>query len=150
VLLRPIVCIYFSGVNAQVAAQLTFSKLESAMSKARKKDGYPAVPQTIEEYVSLITEHKERFGRIYDSDFFSCTVQSGGEKGVVFVVEQLKEVLLNSEELHMDGTFKCAPKKPKLKQLFTIMAMHHGVVSKLTLSYHVLRIVPRKFIQLSN
>lgn len=76
----------------------------------------------------LLNTVLDRFGLIDGGKFYRTTL-GGEKKSAVFIVEPLLDILKNTKETTMDGTFQVVPKKPKLRQLFTIMGIYHDCVS---------------------
>lgn len=122
-------------VPAEVACNLSFKTMESAMLKARRKFS-PAIPETIEEYGKLLRDFSNRYETVDGEPFFSGVVGEPGNSSAVFIVQPLMYILCNSNEWHVDGTFKTVPGKPHAHQLFTIMAVYHDHVSTFTVSFY--------------
>lgn len=57
---------------------------------------------------------------------------------VVFVSWRFLEFLQTRQSLHLDGTFKKRPRKPKCIQIYNIVTRYGGVVSMMLLSKSVI------------
>lgn len=96
------------------------------MYRARQRN-YPPVPDNLDELAAIIRNNMERFGKIHGEPFFNNVLGDG--KILLFVIPQLIHLGVNSAELHLDGTFKCIPRKPKARQLFILMSVYKDHVS---------------------
>jgi hypothetical protein len=124
--------VYFRDVPEDVASALNFAQMESAMCKVRKRIGCSSIPKDYNELADEVKRQKDKFDNVYGESFLSGVVGEGEESAIIFIIKQMKELLASSEELHIDGTFKCVPKKPKSMQLCTIMTVYEGQVSFIT------------------
>lgn len=92
----------------------------------------PVIPDTILQFVEEVQEYSETFLQVHGELFFSGVVGEGDEIAAIFFPPQLKNILVCSDEWHMDATYKTVPNKPKLRQLFTIMAIYNDQVGVFT------------------
>lgn len=99
------------------------------MYRARR-EALPHIPQTLDEWGKLLDEQKEKFGLLEGEEFFKTTIGEENSRMLVFVNPKLSHLLHDANQLHCDGTFKCVPRIPKTRQLFTIMGNAFDHVSK--------------------
>lgn len=92
------------------------------MYRARRET-VPIVPETFDEWTRLIYENLDRYGKVDGKEFFRTCLGEESNELLVFVNEDLSGLLRDAKYLHCDGTFKCLPRKPKSRQLFTIIAV---------------------------
>lgn len=89
----------------------------------------PVIPDDLDDWANLIQENMERYGTLEGDDFFQTSLQELDDSILIFVNNQISGLLRDADYLHCDGTFKCVPRKPKSRQLFTIMAVSFNHVS---------------------
>lgn len=120
--------LFCSRVDVNIAAKLNFKQCESGMYKARRAMN-PPIPETIDMYAEDIIKYHQRYGQVNGKPFYSATVGKEGERSIIFMNQDLNNLMLDCQELHVDGTFKILPRKPNCRQLMTIMAVAHDHVS---------------------
>lgn len=103
----------------------------------------PQTPNSLEEYGNICLTN-ERFGLVDREPFCRGVVTSADSASVLFLSENLKTVLSEAKEIHIDGTFKTRPRHPESNQLLTVMAIQYGIVS-LTI-FHVYKLVSYTYI----
>ncbi|RZF43825.1 hypothetical protein LSTR_LSTR006366 [Laodelphax striatellus] len=101
------------NVSPEVEAQLSFCKMESGMYKARRKTGFLPIPSSVLNFVDEAQAHEGKFLDVYGECFLGGIIGDG-------------EDLVCSEEWHMDDTFKTVSWQPRLRQLFTVMAIYNN------------------------
>ncbi|KAF5274676.1 hypothetical protein FQR65_LT16906 [Abscondita terminalis] len=114
-----------SSVSVEAAAKVSFPTVSQSMRRERKKC-QPSIPHTIGEYGDVCRESL-RFGSIDEKPFCRGVVGHESFQSVLFLAEDLKDVLSNSKEIHIDGTFKTRPRHPNNSQLLTIIAIQYGL-----------------------
>lgn len=121
---------------AEVAAKLSFGNLESTLQKTRGKNT-PLLPTNAIHYSDLLKseEWRGRYGTCLNGTlFFRENIIVADKSNLIFISENLKNLLATSQELHIDGTFKTVPSVRGLKQLLVVMAIAHDHVSRLYIS----------------
>lgn len=93
-----------------------------------RMQSFPKVPENLEEFKTSIREHMRRFGQLDEGEQFFET-EMIHHAIALFVVRRLIQLAENCEEIHLDGTFKIVPRKPKSRQLFVIMVVFQDYVS---------------------
>lgn len=116
-----------------MASKLAFPATSKTMRRERSRT-QPPIPRTLEEYGTLC-QANERFGKIRDREFCRGAVGEGNLLSVLFLSEELKHLLVEAKEIHVDGTFKTRPRKPASSQLLTIMVVHYGYVSNIAIIF---------------
>ncbi|RZF32110.1 hypothetical protein LSTR_LSTR003973 [Laodelphax striatellus] len=67
------------NVSAEVAAQLSFCKMESGMYKAQRKSGYPPIPSSVLDFVVEVHAHEGKFLDVYSKCFLSILLNLAKE-----------------------------------------------------------------------
>lgn len=100
--------------------------MAQSMRGARKKV-QPGVPQSL-SFFGETCQQNPRYGFVDGLPFCRGSIGPEGAVSVLFVSEQMKNLLSTTRELHIDGTFKTRPRHPKSGQLLTIIAIQYGIV----------------------
>lgn len=117
-------------LDNNVAHLISFASMESTMRLHRRKQ-YPPLPLLIDE-LCLTLETNPFLFNIHGKNFFKCFVDAGEDgKCIVLSSDFLINVLRDSRQLVIDGTFKVVPSL--FYQLVTIGAFKNGYVSKILL-----------------
>lgn len=109
-----------------VAGKVAYPSTSKAMRRERLRV-QPPMPATLEDFGNLC-QGNIRFGEIDGQTFCRGVVGEGDLLSVLFLADNLKYLLAEAKEVHIDGTFKTRPRHPASSQLLTIMVVHYGYV----------------------
>lgn len=107
--------------------------MNSALWNARAEN-YPPVPKTL-LYLGVLLGSPDLTAICRTADdqdyIFQGVVGCEQQKttALVFVSGRMLQFLQDRESIHMDGTFKKRPRKPKMIQIFNIVVNYGGHVS---------------------
>lgn len=123
-------------VPVDIAKELSFGQLESTLQKARRKC-LPRLPVSAAEFDQMMNEdwHGRFAVTMNGKEFYRTNLKINGNNNLIFVSENTKTLLATATEIHVDGTFKCVPTVPGIKQLFVVMAIAHNHVSRTNVVY---------------
>lgn len=108
-----------------IAAAINYPQMLSAMKRAKRKNT-PPIPDNYEEYEQMLQGRYEDFD---GTKFYYKRVGEANTESIVFIVEPLENLIKETKEIHLDGTFKVVPNAPASRQLFTILFMKSDHVS---------------------
>lgn len=119
--------------NPRLARRFTRSRMCSSLYKARSEN-YPRIPVTLlflgvllgSPGLAAVCKTIDGADYIFRG-FIGCVQQK--TSALVFVSGRMLQFLQTRESIHVDGTFKKRPKKPKINQIFNIVVKYCGHVS---------------------
>ncbi|KAK3932363.1 Threonine synthase-like 2 [Frankliniella fusca] len=119
-------------LQPELACRFTVARMHSALHNARSSN-YPKLPKTLIYLGVLLGLPNMRpiCTSLDGTDYvFQGVVGLQGAKtvSVVFASGRMLQLLQSQPNLHMDGTFKKRPRKPKCRQIFNIVTNHGGTV----------------------
>lgn len=128
--------------NAELAMRFTRSRMCSALYSARSEI-YPTIPKSLVYLGVLLGSPQLRsICKTADGEDYIFQGVVGCEQlktaAVVFVSGRMLQFLQTRESIHVDGTFKKRPKKPRVMQIFNISAKHGDNVSVVILDRYIL------------
>ncbi|CAA3032910.1 Hypothetical predicted protein [Olea europaea subsp. europaea] len=99
-----------------------------SLHSLNRKSVLPPIPNCLTQFGLSLNEvrYSSRFGRTKsDVPFFRICISGTEREGsaAIFLSENFKQILVTSEEWHLDGTFKTCQKIDGVKQILTIMAL---------------------------
>ncbi|KAK3916404.1 Prostate and testis expressed protein 3 [Frankliniella fusca] len=119
-------------LNPDLGSRFTVARMHSALLAARSSN-YPKLPRTLINLGILLgLPNMRAICKTTDgTDYiFQGVVGSQVDKtvSVVFASGRMLELLQSQPNLHMDGTFKKRPRKPRCRQIYNIVTNHGGTV----------------------
>ena len=123
---------FFSRYDPNVAARVPSNRLRSAIRRARDHYLLPRVPQSLDDFGLMLTNHHE-IRRTLDGldDVFMSLVGPAGHRGLIFMSRRVNRFLENVTIVFSDGTFGSRPSRPHTSQVFQITAVYRNHVSML-------------------
>lgn len=97
------------------------------MRRERRK-AQPTLPNSLGEF-GRVCENNVRYGMVDNKPFCRGVTGEETSPSVIFLSDQLKQLLIHAKEIHIDGTFKTRPRQPESGQLLTILVIQYGIVS---------------------
>lgn len=125
--------VFLCRLNPDLGSRFTVARMHSALLAARSSN-YPKLPRTLINLGILLgLPNMRAICKTTDgTDYiFQGVVGSQVDKtvSVVFASGRMLELLQSQPNLHMDGTFKKRPRKPRCRQIYNIVTNHRGTVS---------------------
>ncbi|XP_057328443.1 uncharacterized protein LOC130669508 isoform X2 [Microplitis mediator] len=94
----------------EITANYNFDSCSSILSRERQKHRQN-IPSTLHELGTILCKEK----------IAAAHVSSDGQSAIIFTTKKLLEVLDQSNDIFMDGTFENSSRKPKVHQVYTIL-----------------------------
>ncbi|KAF5281764.1 hypothetical protein FQR65_LT14559 [Abscondita terminalis] len=116
-----------SSASRDVASKVAFPAVAKCMRRVRRQV-QPPMPDTLQQ-LGEFCQHSPRYGLVDNEVFCRGASGTGNQISVIFLAEGLTQLLKETREVHIDGTFKTRPRHPASSQLLTIMAVQYGYVN---------------------
>lgn len=132
--LLPIIC---SEQNEEVVRIMTFPRICRSMQRARTDFQPSPAPQSLDDFGAQLEDpqYAERFAAGKDGKPYFRLRQTGNNRegtNLIFISENLRHLLTESKEFHIDGHFKMTPRVDGAYQILTIMPVAYDCVSSYT------------------
>ncbi|KAK3924154.1 Phosphate acyltransferase [Frankliniella fusca] len=114
--------------NVHLASRFTRARMNSSLYAARSEN-YPRIPKTL-IYLGVLLglPNMRSVCKTVDGDdyIFQGVVgnQMSGTAAVIFASGRMLQFLPTQESIHVDSTFKKAPRKPKIMQIFNVVVKY--------------------------
>lgn len=121
--------IYFIR-NSAAATIYSWPVAEISMRKARRTT-MPVLPSSLSELANFLDFNVQRYTCCQQPFFQDKVTDTHGKCSIIFACSELirKIVMLGSDELHADATFKVVPSTPPSRQLFIMHLIYQNHVS---------------------
>ncbi|XP_044596022.1 uncharacterized protein LOC123273011 [Cotesia glomerata] len=118
---------HFCQSHYEAARIYTWAKMQPLMDVWRRRNRpvkYPPIPRDLQHYVILLDMQQYHHLTVYPQGQLSFSTLQAPDNSFLTIFYDLNFVsLILTSTLLMDGTFRSTPKKPKVYQLFTIIAL---------------------------
>lgn len=128
-----LIFILFRCNNPALASRFTVARMHSALYEARSSN-FPRIPKSLSHLgVLLGMPEMEAVCRTIDGQDFMfrgvCGALQNKSVSVIFASGRMLHFLQSRRNLHVDGTFKKRPNKPKSIQILNIVTNFNDTVS---------------------
>ncbi|XP_057326909.1 uncharacterized protein LOC130668578 [Microplitis mediator] len=115
-----------SVIHYEAAIKYTWAKMQPMMTSWRRSNRlpHPPIPNDLLHYVTLLRMPQWDHLLRYSQGHLSVSALHAPDGGIIIIFFDLNFLAsIITTTLFMDATFKMTPKKPKVYQFFTIMAL---------------------------